>query len=141
MGLRWLSWEKCTFCFGAEFQHFDESDRTIRDLTAAIFRNSEATGRCALERRRTCRDLLGASSCCTASSAGEAMEIRRARLPTRAIRHETVLANLAAFTLVLLIEDCRILSKVPSGLEGPPHSNVTHPPTNHSARQKRFYSR
>ena len=44
MGLTWISWQSRKFCIGAAFQHLDEGGRAIRDLTVAIFRNSEATG-------------------------------------------------------------------------------------------------
>jgi len=122
IGQAWISSETTAFCTGTRLQRLDRNDGTTPTLAAAIFRKAEAVGWFPLESRRKCRVQLSANSCCTASSAGEKTEIRRARLPTRAISQETVRANRAACNLLLRIEDCRCLSNVPSEHHAPPPS-------------------
>ena len=117
------------FFAGIVIQRCDKRDRTIGTLRIAILRVGGTAGRSALGTRRTCRAQLGANSCCTASSAGEATEISRARPPTRAMSQENILAKLATCGLLSRIGDCRILSMCHRSITPHPRFKAASPAT------------
>jgi hypothetical protein len=116
--------ENTTSSVGIQVRRTCNSGDPKTGLTpAGVFRASEAAGWLTFDTRRTCRARQGASSCCTASSVGEAREIKRARLPQKPMKRRARVVARAAHIVSRRTDEWRMSFILSSGFT--PRSPLT----------------